>query len=172
MSELPFLLPVTPHSSSLLRNESQPLSLTFPIECLTKSCSSIALKENFEPLAHISSTPSSFLHCYSSHVPLDCPLFGLGLHLAPSLWVRSLASSAFLSQCFFPGPWHLPCAAPLSLMSSLHIHCLSLLISWRVLVQRTAQKIFVLICFLCSPHSQPHFLPSKPCFARKHPRSW
>lgn len=58
------------------------------------------------------------------------PWFGLGLHLDPSVWVRSLASfSAFLSQCFFPGPWHLPCAALLPLMSSLHIHCLALPIS-------------------------------------------
>lgn len=99
------------------------------------------------------------------------PLFGLGLYLAPSVRVRCLASSAFLSHCFFPFPWHLPCAAPLSLMSSLHIHCLSLLISWRVLVQRTAQKIFVLICFLCSPHSQPHSFLQNPALPGSIPEA-
>lgn len=57
---------------------------------------------------------------------LSCPLglpmspwFGLGLHLDLFVWVTSLADfSAFLSQCFFPGLWHLLGAAPLPLMSS------------------------------------------------------
>lgn len=38
MSQLPFLLPITPQST-LLCNQSQPLSPTFTCECLTKTCS-------------------------------------------------------------------------------------------------------------------------------------
>lgn len=177
MSELAFIRPTIPQSFSLLWNESWPLSLTFPNERLTKSCSSTLERKL------LTSCPQCLypLVCFAL-LQLLCPFglpmspwFGLGLHLDLSISVRLFASSpAFLSQCFFPGPWHVLCAAllPLNIQPShtlpgpAHFHALGEC-RCKELPKRSLSSPdhcpYLLFPVCSSPHSQPHFLPSKPC---------
>lgn len=105
MSQVPFLLPITPQSASLLWNKSQPLILTFS---RAKSCSSIMLAENsyllptaLLPLLLSPLLPLSCLSLWAVREPLAW--FGSPCRSPCPSW--SLAdSSAFLSKCFFPGP--------------------------------------------------------------------